>query len=287
MADSFTSNFNFIKPADGDTNWGAAKLNPNLDSIDTQIKNRQDEISGHINKASGAHGIATNSLIVGTQEVQTLQNKTLNSPDITGVLTCSALTNFTNGLDVTGGNYAQIGGQMTLTSANLVVQSPGTITGNGSGITNLDATDLASGTVPDARLSDNVALLNRSVNAFSGATFAGSATFNNSVSFSSFTSLQSGIFASSTVATSNYTATLNDFFILASSSGINIRLCSVFDLPGKLIIVKNISNGDITVRSDTLNAGLIDNSFVQFTLGSYSSSRFICTQQSPPQYQRW
>src|SRR5690606_35016718 len=36
----------------------------------------------------------------------------------------------------------------------------GTISGNGSGLTNLNASNLSSGTVPDARLSSNVPLLN-------------------------------------------------------------------------------------------------------------------------------
>src|SRR5690606_20078184 len=36
----------------------------------------------------------------------------------------------------------------------------GTITGNGSGLTSLNASNLSSGTVPDARLSSNVPLLN-------------------------------------------------------------------------------------------------------------------------------
>ncbi|MDB6111623.1 MAG: hypothetical protein JWR69_3373 [Pedosphaera sp.] len=48
--------------------------------------------------------------------------------------------------------------------------STGAFTGNGGGITNLNAGNLASGIVPDARLSGNVALLNRSIQAFTGGT---------------------------------------------------------------------------------------------------------------------
>src|SRR5690606_22765873 len=42
----------------------------------------------------------------------------------------------------------------------------GTITGNGSGLTSLNASNLSSGTLPDARLSSNVPRLNSS-NSFS------------------------------------------------------------------------------------------------------------------------
>jgi hypothetical protein len=46
----------------------------------------------------------------------------------------------------------------------------GAFAGNGSGLTNLDAADLANGTVPEARLSGNVPLLNRPIQAFTGGT---------------------------------------------------------------------------------------------------------------------
>lgn len=49
----------------------------------------------------------------------------------------------------------------------------GTFAGNGAGLTNLNASQLTNGTVADARLSTNVALLN------SNQTFTGSKTFSN------------------------------------------------------------------------------------------------------------
>ena len=55
----------------------------------------------------------------------------------------------------------------------------GSISGEGSGLTNLSASQLASGTVPDARLSPRVALVS-GANLFAGAnTFAGVATLTN------------------------------------------------------------------------------------------------------------
>jgi hypothetical protein len=53
-----------------------------------------------------------------------------------------------------------------------------TLSGNGSGLTSLNAANVSSGTVADARLSANVALLNRSPQTFSGSSnlFSGSIT---------------------------------------------------------------------------------------------------------------
>lgn len=65
------------------------------------------------------------------------------------------------------------------------------ISGSGGGLTGLNATSLSQGTVPDARLSNNVALYTRS-GAFSGlisfsnpATFAAGGTFNGGATFNS------------------------------------------------------------------------------------------------------
>ena len=59
------------------------------------------------------------------------------------------------------GTYA---GVLTLNNA------ANTVSGNGAALTSLDASQLTSGTVSDARISANVALLNRPVQAFTGGT---------------------------------------------------------------------------------------------------------------------
>jgi hypothetical protein len=56
----------------------------------------------------------------------------------------------------------------------------GAFNGNGAGLTNLDATQLASGTVADARLSSNVALLNANQTFIGSNFFNGPNTFTNS-----------------------------------------------------------------------------------------------------------
>jgi hypothetical protein len=78
----------------------------------------------------------------------------------------------TNGLP--GGVYSSA---MTFNnSANII---SGTLTGNGAGLTSLNASQLASGTVPDARLSVNLARLNASQTFSGGNTFSGANTFNH------------------------------------------------------------------------------------------------------------
>src|SRR5690606_5171387 len=68
---------------------------------------------------------------------------------------------FNGNADISG--TLAVGGAATF-SNNVTVS--GTISGNGSGLTNLNADNLSSGTVPDARLSNNVPLLN-AANVFS------------------------------------------------------------------------------------------------------------------------
>ncbi len=62
---------------------------------------------------------------------------------------------------------ARLPGEVVLDNETGVALS-GTFTGNGAGLTTLNANNLSSGTVTDARLSGNAALLNRPIQAFTG-----------------------------------------------------------------------------------------------------------------------
>ena len=95
---------------------------------------------------------------------------TLTATQLAG--TYSGVINFTN----TGNTFA------------------GSFNGNGSGLTNLSGTAVATGTVADARLSANVALLNGNQN-FTGAnTFAGTGTYNGANAFTNWNNSFTGSF---------------------------------------------------------------------------------------------
>jgi hypothetical protein len=93
----------------------------------------------------------------------------------------------------TGSSNIVIGNQGLATDTNIIrigsgqttAFIAGVITGNGGGLTGLDASQISSGSVADSRLSANIALLNNS------QTFTGAKTFNNAAN--SFTGGGSGL----------------------------------------------------------------------------------------------
>jgi hypothetical protein len=76
-------------------------------------------------------------------------------------------------------NVALLNNSQTFTGAKTLNNAANSFTGNGSGLTSLNASQLSSGTVADARLSANVPLLN------GNQTFTGQNTFNGTVTLSS------------------------------------------------------------------------------------------------------
>jgi hypothetical protein len=100
----------------------------------------------------------------------------------------SGLTNL-NASNITTGTLADarlssnvplLNGTQTFTGANTFSNAGNSFTGNGSGLTSLNASNITSGALPDARLSSNVALYNANGtftgnNGFTGMTSYGSA----------------------------------------------------------------------------------------------------------------
>jgi hypothetical protein len=80
----------------------------------------------------------------------------------------------TNQAATTTAFQINVGGGVTIPTGNLAVTT-GTLSGNGSGLTTLNASNLSSGTVADARLSTNVALLG------DNETVGGTWTFSNTI----------------------------------------------------------------------------------------------------------
>lgn len=105
---------------------------------------------------------------------------TLPAAQLSGTLPASAFTGYTNTVALTNGANL-FGGTFN-----------GTFTGNGAALTNLNGSQIKSGTVADARLSANVALLNTNQtfigsNIFSGFnTFTGTNNFTGVNTFTNF-----------------------------------------------------------------------------------------------------
>ncbi len=113
--------------------------------------------------------LSTNVALLNANQTFTGSNR------FAGVLT---LTNAANTIAGTFTGSNRFAGVVTMT--NVANTFAGTFTGNAAGLTNLDATDL-TGTVPDARLSANVPLIN-GTNTFTGTNkFTGEVTVNGAL----------------------------------------------------------------------------------------------------------
>ncbi len=131
-------------------------------------------ISGDGSGLTNLSGASINGATITGLDAGNISTGTVNdgrlSANVSLLSTAQTFTgakDFGAGLTVSGGNIG-VTGDITA-SAQI---SGATILGDGSGLTNLDAADISSGTINDGRLSGNVALL------------AGSQTFSGSKTFS-------------------------------------------------------------------------------------------------------
>jgi hypothetical protein len=109
------------------------------------------DLATHI-AATAAHGAS--GAVVGTTNSQTLTNKTLTSPTISSIVNGGTLTLPTS-------TDTLVGRATTDTLTNK------TISGSSNTLTNIPSANL-TGSIDDARLSANVALLNAATSAFAG-----------------------------------------------------------------------------------------------------------------------
>ncbi len=130
-------------------------------------------ITGTLPGISGANLTALNGSNITTGTVADGRLSS-NVALLTGSQTFSGTKTFSTGLTISGGNIAA--GSANITTTGQI--SGTTIVGDGSGLTNLEANDIATGTLTDARLSSNVTLLTGS------QTFSGAKTFGNGLSIS-------------------------------------------------------------------------------------------------------
>ncbi|HTK59884.1 MAG TPA: tail fiber domain-containing protein [Candidatus Baltobacteraceae bacterium] len=153
----------------GDTNTGI-------------FRGTADTLSFVTNGVTGMTVSATNNVVIpGALTV----NGTFSSGSLSG--NGSAITNL-NASNITSGTLADarlstnvplLNGTQTFTGANTFSNASNSFTGSGAGLTSLNATNITSGTLADARLSSNVALYN------ANGTFTGNNSFTGMTSYGS------------------------------------------------------------------------------------------------------
>ena len=155
-----------------------------------------------------------------------------------------------NGTNVFTGTNRFTGTVIITNTANTLA---GTISGNGAGLTNIAAGNVASGTLADARLSANVPLLN-AVQTFSGATntFTGSLWATNSAAWIKSVALGDSMVSgsSSLVISRNAAAGLIQFANSSSSKNAYLQWATTTDLE----LYYNDSSGYLSLRGANVRA---------------------------------
>lgn len=145
---------------------------------------------------------STNNALTASRAMVTDANKGIASSAVTSTelgYVAGVTSALQTQLDAkaTSTNTALLNGTNVLTGTNsftgtvIITNAASTISGNGAGLTNLAAGNIASGSLSDARLSANVPLLN-AVNSFSGATNLFSGVVNASSSLGHLRTLSLG-----------------------------------------------------------------------------------------------
>ena len=159
----------------------------------------------------------------------------ITTAQISGTLTATQLA----------GTYS---GQIAFTNANNLFS--GIFTGNGGALTNLNAGSVATGTLPDARLSANVPLLNGN-QTFSGAnSFTGPGNYSGANSFTNWNNSFTGSFFGNglvgwvSVAGNSVQAARDTGYMLTSSSLTTLTLPATASLqPGDIIRISGAGSG--------------------------------------------
>ena len=188
----------------------------------------------------------------------------LDAADLTGTVADARLSANVALLNAnqafTGAN--RFAGVVTLTNAGNLLSGTGTFAGNGGGLTNLAATGL-TGTVADARLSANVALLNTN-QAFTGSNrFAGVATLTNAGNMlaGTFTGTSAGTFTGNggsltNLSAANLTGTVADGRLTTNVALLNVnQTFTGTNLFGQRVGIGSTNPGQLLQVGDATIAG--------------------------------
>lgn len=160
----------------------------------------------------------------------------------------------------------------------------GTYTGNGAALTNLNATQLTAGTVADARLSSNVALLNASQTFTGNNNFNGGNNFTNRANNFTGSFFGNGLVGWVVITNTAVTALADTGYLLTSSLFTTVTLPTGTNLlVGDIVRVSGAGAGGWRVGQGT-NQSIIGN-FVSYknsvwTASSASSGTWNCLASS-------
>jgi hypothetical protein len=198
----------------------------------------------------------------------------LTSTLFTGTLTTAAQPNITS-----LGTLTTLGVNNTITAVSFTANT-GVFTGNASGLSEINASNLSSGTVPTARLSGTYAItisgnanVANTANAVAGANVSGAvafATTANSVAGGNVSGAVANATAASTVAVTLQTANTSTFFptfVTGSSGGASLGIDGAYNyVPstntlsvGNLIASDSITGTTLTTGANTTAGSITGN----------------------------
>jgi len=237
-----------------------------------------------INDAASARtylGVVTGLTNGSTVTNFTVYGLTINTGSTNNSLTASRLvsTDTNKGIvssSVSDTNIALLNGTNAFTGTNrfagtvLITNASSTISGNGAGLTNLAAGNIASGSLADARLSANVALLNGTnvmagTNRFTGTVILTNAASTISGNGAGLTNLSAGNIASGSLADARLSANV------ALLGATNQVFTGTNTFPTYPIIGTNFSPGTPRVLLAT-NVG-----FFPIITNEYAAQSLMCT----------
>jgi hypothetical protein len=170
-------------------------------------------------------------------------------------------TNGTSRLQIDPAGAVSIPGNLTVTGT---FSSTGGLSGSGAGLTNLNATNITTGTLADARLSSNVALLN------APQTFTGNNNFTTTTAFSGPAS-----FSGTSTAFNGNNVTFNNYPVLFTATPLSLATSGGVNLGGSPLVLGASENLIYGIASNASTGSLLK---LQTYSGTYDN-KFVVDMQ--------